>query len=271
MKKNAAGRVEVSRLAFQAGRKLTQERIDHMIGVDYLRLSMEKREQMSQWYHGMKKACSAFCRSRIAEEVCNNCDRLAYDYGSIEELMVAWEEADSKEVQEKLATMLEKVLYEGYFARREGPGKKQWKYHLENEVLDHFGLAYDPNDSDETKRLDGCFALLGTRCHCDLVKRVQSLGKREHGQLFSRKAADGKKRPAGTSKDSIPIEMISAFIRPVDRRSAAGKKQKDDIGKVAAKPKKAGRKGGSGSLLSGAGANTGDGIPVEEVSLNSQT
>ena len=250
MKKNANGRVEISRLAFHASKKLTQERLNHLLGLDYLRLSEGKKEQMSKWYHTMKKACSAFCRSRIAEEVCNNCDRLEYDYGSVEELMVAWEEAESKESQEELATIFEKVLYEGYFAKRVGPGKKQWKYHLEKEVMDEFGLAYDPNDSEETKKLDGCLALLGTRCHCDLVKRIQSLGKREHGQLFSRKAADGKKRPAGTSKDSIPIEMISSFIRPVDRRPATGKKIKDDSGKVAAKTKKAGRKEGSGSLAS---------------------
>jgi hypothetical protein len=68
--------------------------------------------------------------------------------------------------------------------------------------------------------------------------QIQSFSNRIHDQRSTQRSISGAhsssttscaKQTAGTSKDSIPIEMISAFIRPVERRPAAGKKQKADI------------------------------------------
>ena len=124
----------------------------------------------------------------------------------MQDIKRAWANAVTPEQRKKVAPAIQKIFEDGYF-KSNGRMKNDWKFRLEQEVLDKFGIEYLPEWSN-SEDVTGCFARQASRSRSDVKKRAQELGRRRHGYIISGKAPKGHKEEYKRIKSLEPDAVI---------------------------------------------------------------
>jgi hypothetical protein len=147
------GRVRISKFSYHPEYAVKDDTVLQLIGPRAIDMSEQLKKNTIQWYKQLKVQAGMFCKHRIGEEIVSNCARLGYEWEGIPDIQAAWAGLDSQEERDIVGPKIHRVLKEGYFERRAVPKKSNWKYKLEEELLDRFQLEYLPEEVD-LKRMD---------------------------------------------------------------------------------------------------------------------
>ena len=230
MPKNSRDKVEISKLTYDPEKGLNEETISGLMGLEGMRLSEGKREQMKNWYITLKDVAGYECRRRIINEVLENAGKFGYGWLVIEDIQDAWAAALNHDERMVEGQKILKCLSEGYFAERPDALQSNWKYVMETDVMEHLGLAYLPGEGGMKE--DGCISKQSSRSRADIVKRIGRKGKSIHKYIVSRKAPKimektkdyrykkkQKNDTSGGDNKEGECTFLSSYVRKTDTKT----------------------------------------------------
>lgn len=223
MKKNRLGKVVISKLSYDPEKKIDETTISNLLGIEGMRLSKQRREEVEGWFKELKEQAGRKCRLKIIDEVVDNAGTLGYPWYCIEDIQDAWAAALDHESRVTVGQKILKCLSVGYFADREDSLNPNWKYVMEKELLKTFNLAYLSDDGEE----DGCLSKQASRSRADVVKRLERKGRKLHDYIASKRAKKGEKRKKRKPNDEDDDSIIECYVRKagsgstLDRRGSS--------------------------------------------------
>lgn len=187
---------------------------------------MEMYTSVLDWFENLRSKAAAWFRDRCIQLFLENAAKLGYDYDSLEKMQDAWAEADDDEKRGVVGKQLNLIFRSGYFAQRKDLGENGWKFEMEKELMEKFGLAYLPKENEVhlSNKHVSCLARQASRSRADTMKRVQLKGKKKHGLIVTKRGF--KREKEDTNKRSRRVkgsQFQDSFVRNSEKAVASGK------------------------------------------------
>ena len=212
MPKNANGKVEISRFAYDPELKVTSANIVQILGSLAVRMTEEQKKKAVIWFRNLKIKVGIFCRDRIMDEILKNCKAKGLPLNTSKDLQNLWLNADTGVKREEAADAINDAMEVGYF-KTSSKSKTNWKYPMEAEVMENFKLEYLPNEG----QLLGCLARHATRSMNDVRKKIQEPGRKKHGFIITRKCPRGMLSKRGKGKVVVRLSEKKSDTGPEAR------------------------------------------------------
>ena len=106
------------------------------------------------------------------QEVIENSIAFGFGWTQFEQVQDAWASAaaEGQEACTEVGAKIIRLFTEGYFANRPESLRPDWKYVLEEHLMEVHGLDYLESKIDN--RMDGCLARQANRARTDVFRRV---------------------------------------------------------------------------------------------------
>jgi hypothetical protein len=191
--------------------------------LEVLRQEIEDINGFDHWMEQLKCNAGEFCKKRIIEEILENAKTLLTGYHTIGDIRDAWAEATTNEEQVKVGKVIDALFREGYFEERKGFKNTEWKFRIEKEVMEKYGLVYF---ADDQKTHDiGCFAKQASRSAVDIRKQIFKKGKKAHGKIVSKRRATRKHEGGRYDRKVEPPNkvFVNEYVRESEKLQTARK------------------------------------------------
>jgi hypothetical protein len=214
MDKNLQGKVEISKIAFDPEKQVTEENVKLLLGSKCIGNGMKDGEFQSifDWYVQLKACCMYWMRGEAITAVFQNVTTFQYDFSKVKELSEAWYNATEQDAQLNMAEVLFNIFNTGVLKNR----GEEWKLDMEAKFMDEHNLVYI--DKENLKECIGCIAKAATAAKGDIKSNVERKGNKRHGlQVSTRGPNLEKKEDFKRSRIRKGTEFDQSFIRPMTK------------------------------------------------------
>jgi hypothetical protein len=240
--KDSSGKIVISVRAYNVEGKKNQggTTVGNILGSNGQNIPLEQSSRVLEWFNKLRTRAAAWYRDRCIQLFLENAARMGHtDYDSLEALQDAWAAADNDEQQKIVGKRLNDIFRTGYFGKNKVRGENGWKYEMEKELMEEFGLSYLPNEVRMNNRTVPCLARQASRSRADIMKRVQLKGKLKHGAIISKRVhrRDPNEKRNYQKKGSIFDDTFVRKSEPMMMKKKGEGGEGGQGGRLGGKPK----------------------------------
>ena len=174
---DADGYTLISRFAYDPEEAVVRADITQVMENAGLATEEQIQSQL-KWTIAFKKHCGNWNCDRIVQEILKNADDIDADYNTIEQMQDSWATALTDDDREDVSSQLLPLWSTGYFL------SENFRYESERDYMEERKVRYDPTEPEVL----GC-CREASRAKGDVIRRINSKGKKIHGCIITEKAA----------------------------------------------------------------------------------